>query len=45
MYGHTLSKLANLQIRHQATHKVGCQPGEAYVHFYRPWEFVRACMG
>ena len=28
MYDHTLSKLANDQIRHQATHKVGCQPGD-----------------
>ena len=27
MYDHTFSKLANHQIRHQATHKVGCQPG------------------
>ena len=25
---HTLSKLANHQIRQQATHKVGCQPGK-----------------
>ena len=28
MYGHSVSKLANHQIRHQATHKVGCQPGD-----------------
>ena len=28
MYEHTLSKLANHQIRHQATFKVGCQPGD-----------------
>ena len=28
MYDHTLSKLANHQIRHQATHKVGCQLGD-----------------
>ena len=27
MYDHPFSKLANHQIRHQATHKVGCQPG------------------
>ena len=27
MYDHTFSKLANHQIIHQATHKVGCQPG------------------
>ena len=25
---HTSSELANHQIRHQATHKVGCQPGD-----------------
>ena len=28
MYDHTFSKLAIHQIRHQATHKVGCQPGD-----------------
>ena len=28
MYDHVFSKLANHQIRHQATHKVGCQPGD-----------------
>ena len=28
MYGHTLSMLANHQIRHNATHKVSCQPGD-----------------
>ena len=28
MYDHTFSKLANHQIRHQATNKVGCQPGD-----------------
>ena len=28
MYDHTFSKLANHQIRHQATHKVGCLPGD-----------------
>ena len=28
MYDHTFSKLANHQIRHQAKHKVGCQPGD-----------------
>ena len=27
MYDHTFLKLAHYQIRHQATHKVGCQPG------------------
>ena len=26
MYDHTFYKLANQQIRHQATHRVGCQP-------------------
>ena len=28
MYDHTFSKLANHQIRHQATLEVGCQPGD-----------------
>ena len=28
MYDHAFSKLANHQIRHQAAHKVGCQPGD-----------------
>ena len=28
MCDHTFSKLANHQIRHLATHKVGCQPGD-----------------
>ena len=28
MYDYTFSKLANHQIRHQATQKVGCQPGD-----------------
>ena len=27
MYDHIFPKLANHQIQHQATHKVGCQPG------------------
>ena len=27
-YDHTFSKLANHQIRHQATHKMGCQPSD-----------------
>ena len=32
---------ANQQIRHQATHKVGCQPGDfAYDHFNIPPGFV-----
>ena len=29
LYGYTISKLTNHQIRHQqATHKVGCRPGD-----------------
>ena len=28
MYDHTFSRLANHQVRHQATHKVGCHPGD-----------------
>ena len=28
MYDFTFSKLANHQIRHKATHKAGCQPGD-----------------
>ena len=28
MYDNTFSKFAIHQIRHQATHKVGCQPGD-----------------
>ena len=28
MYDHTFSKLANHQIRHQDTHKQGCQSGD-----------------
>ena len=28
MYDHAFSKLANHQIRHKATQKVGCQPGD-----------------
>ena len=31
MYDHTFSKLANHQSRHQATHKVGCQPGDCII--------------
>ena len=37
MYDHTFSKLANHWIRHQATHKVGCQHGDCllvYVSTY-----------
>ena len=28
MYDHTFSELANHQLRHLATHKVGCQSGD-----------------
>ena len=36
---------ANQQIRHQATHKVGCQPGDfAYGHFNIPPGFVSVYM-
>ena len=43
MYDHTFYKLANQQIRHQATHKVGCQPGDfAYGHFQAS---SRVCVG
>ena len=31
MYDHNLSKLVNHQIRHQATHKVGCQCGDFHM--------------
>ena len=33
MYDHTFSKIANHQIRHQATYKVGCQPGDCIWSF------------
>ena len=33
IYDHTFSKLTNHQIRNQATHKVGCQPGDCILHF------------
>ena len=29
MFDHTFSKLANHQIKHQDTHKVGSQPGDS----------------
>ena len=47
MYDHTFYKLVNHQIiRHQATHKVGCQPGDfAYGHFNIPLGFVWVYMG
>ena len=46
MYDHTFYKLPNQQIRHQATHKVGCQPEDfAYGHVNLPQGFVWVCMG
>ena len=46
MYHNTVYKIANQQIRDQATHKVGCQPGDfAYGHFNLPPGFVWAYMG
>ena len=42
MYVHYFSKLANHQIRHQATHKVGCQPDD-YSNLSQG--FVWVCMG
>ena len=40
------NKFANQQIRHQATHKVGCQPGDfAHGHFNLPVGFVWVYMG
>ena len=42
MYDHTFYKLANQQTRHQATHKMGCQPGDfAYGYFI----FLRGLCG
>ena len=39
-------QVQNQQIRHQATHKVGCQPGDfAYGHFNIPPGFVWVYMG
>ena len=41
-----LQASANQQIRHKATHKVGCQPGDfAYDHFNLPPGFVWVYMG
>ena len=28
MYDHTFAKFSNRQIRHEATHKVNCEPGD-----------------
>ena len=36
MYDDAFSNIANHQIRHQAAHIVGCQPGNAYGHFNLP---------
>ena len=37
MYNHTFYKIANQQIRHHATHKVGCRPVDlAYGYFNLP---------
>ena len=40
-----LSKFANHQIRHQVTHKVGCQPGDCIWSLELPQGFVWVCMG
>ena len=34
MYDHTFLNLQNHQLRHQTTHKVGCQPGDFIGSFY-----------
>ena len=34
MHDHTFSKLAHHQIRHQATHKLECQPGDCMWSLY-----------
>ena len=44
MYDRTFSKLANHQIRHQATHKVSGQLVIAHGHFNLPQGFVWVCM-
>ncbi len=40
MYDHTFSELPNHQIRHQATDKVGCQPGDCMWSLYISHGFV-----
>ena len=40
MYDHNFPKLANHQTRHQATHKVGCQPGDCIWSLNLPQGFV-----
>ena len=42
MYDLTFSELANHQIRHQATHKVGCQPGDCVLSL---WSSSGVCVG
>ena len=39
------SKVSNHQIRHQVTYKVGCQPGDSYIHFNLLQGFVWVCVG
>ena len=42
MYDHTFYKLVNQQIRYQAMHKIGCQPGDfAYGSLQSPSGIVR----
>ena len=43
MYDHTFSKLANHQIKREATHKVGCQPGDCICMV--PLIFLRGLCG
>ena len=46
MHDHTLSQLANQQVRHQATHKLRCQPGDCiYGPFSISKGLVWICMG
>ena len=40
-HDHTFSLLANHQSRHQATGKLGCQPGDSRVTFNLPQGFVK----
>ena len=39
IYDHAFSKIANHQIRHETTHKVGCQFGDSL------WSFIVFLMG
>ena len=45
MCDHIFSKLANHQISHQATHKLGCQPGDCIWSLLSYSGFVWVCMG